>query len=334
MRNSVGFCFLGIFCGLLFCSKAEKVEMDLSKGGVGMFVNILPVIFPVSENPFDLTILPQSLNEGQSVSITLTLKTKKENEEEYRFVWAETAGNPVVSPASFIYKSGVNSTNLTVNPIDNDCLEDTMTLNATRVSDSKVFALSFKIIDMDKCIFLASNSTVPGVSGPGFTGNLGGIAGADAKCQAEKPTELPGNASEYKALLGITGVRNPTQAPSTAANDWPLKIGVRYFSYSASAPEGALIGTGVSNGIGSGSGVFSFPLESSIDHSSDPSMLNFWTGLGSSFDPVGGTYDCASYTNGTTGFGYDGLRGATSASAISSYYYDCSNLARLICVRQ
>ncbi|WP_162274116.1 DUF1554 domain-containing protein [Leptospira tipperaryensis] len=308
--------------------------MDSSKGGVGMFVNILPVIFPVSENPFDLTILPQSLNEGQSVSITLTLKTRKESNEEYRFAWADTAGSPTVSPATFIYASGVNSTDLTLNPIDNDCLEDTMILNATRVSDSKVFSLSFKVVEADKCIFLASNSTTPGASGPGFTGNLGGIAGADAKCQAEKPADLPGNASEYKALLGITATRNPTQAPSTPATDWPLKIGVRYFSYSASAPEGALIGTTVSNGIGSGSGIFSFPLNSSIDHLSDGSALNFWTGLGSSFDPIGGSYNCSSYTDGTSGYGYYGLRGNTSSSSVSSYYFACSSPARLICIRQ
>lgn len=333
MRSSLGFCIIGIFLFLFSCNKAEKVEMDMSKGGIGMFVNILPVIFPVSENPFDLTVLPQSLNEGQSTSITLTLKIRKESSETYQFAWADTAGGPTVSPSTFTYSNG-NSTNLIVNPIDNDCLEDKMTLNATRVSDAKVFTLSFQIVEADKCIFLASNSSTPGASGPGFLGNLGGIAGADAKCQTEKPGELPGTAFEYKALLGIASMRNPTQAPSTPATDWPLKIGVRYFSYSPSAPEGALIGTSISNGIGSGSGIFSFPLLSSIDHSSDPSTLNFWTGLGNNFDPIGASYSCSSYTDGSGGYGYYGLRAATTSASVSNYYFSCASPARLICIRQ
>ncbi|RHX88103.1 hypothetical protein DLM78_03845 [Leptospira stimsonii] len=333
MRSSHRFWFLGFFFFSLFCNKAEKVEMDMSKGGIGMFANILPVIFPVSENPFDLTALPQRLMEGQSTSIILTLKTGKENNETYQFAWADTTGSPTVAPSMFTFSSG-NSATLILNPVDDDCLEDTMTLNATRVSDSKVFTLSFQIIETDKCIFLASNSATPGVSGPGFLGNLGGIAGADAKCQAEKPKDLPGNASEYKALLGISSFRNPTQAPSTPETDWPLKIGVRYFSYSPSAPEGTLIGTSVSNGIGSGSGIFSFPLNSSVDHSSDPSTLSFWTGLGSGFVPIGTSYNCSSYTDGSSGYGYDGLKGSRNSSAFSRYYFSCSSPARLICIRQ
>ncbi|TGN01214.1 DUF1554 domain-containing protein [Leptospira yasudae] len=318
---------------LLSCSQAEKIEMDLSKGGVGLIANILPAILPVDDSPFDSTKFP-TLNEGQSTSVTLALKTRAASVEQFNFAWADTAGGPTISPATFTY-SGSNTTNVTIIAIDNDCLDDTMTLNATRVSDSKVYALKFNVTDRDRCIFLASNSSTPGVTGPGFTGNLGGVAGADAKCQAEKPSALPGAASEYKALLGIDTVRNPTKSGGILETNWPLKVGVRYFSYSASAPEGAYIATGTSNGIGTGSAIFTFPLNSSFNHSSDTSTLTFWTGIGSaSFDPMGGSYTCSTYTDGTTGFGYNGATNAISSSAIASYYFSCSTPARLICVRQ
>lgn len=110
MRSSLGFCFIGIFLFLFSCNSAERIEMDMSKCGIGMFANILPVIFPVSENPFDLTVLPQSLNAGQSTSIKLTLKTRKENNETYQFAWADTAGSQTVSPTSLLTPTGIRPT--------------------------------------------------------------------------------------------------------------------------------------------------------------------------------------------------------------------------------
>lgn len=318
---------------LLSCSQAEKIEMDLSKGGIGAFLNILPSILPVDDSPFDSTAFPASIVEGQSTSVKLTLKTRASSSEQYNFSWADPSGGSSVSPTSVTYTSS-NTTNVTVTLNDNDCLDDTVVMNATRVSDSKVFALKLPVTDKDRCIFLASNSSTPGVTGPGFTGNLGGIAGADAKCQAEKPSALPGAASEYKALLSIDGTRNATRSGGILETNWPLKVGIRYFSYGAQAPEGALIATATSNGVGTGSGIFTFPLSSSINHSSDTSTLSFWTGLSSSFDPIGGTYSCSNYTDGTTGYGYNGLQSSTSSSAVSSYYFSCTTPARLICIRQ
>ncbi|PKA03060.1 hypothetical protein, partial [Leptospira ellisii] len=120
----------------------------------------------------------------------------------------------------------------------------------------------------------------------------------------------------------------------TSENDWPIKIGIRYFSYSTSAPEGEWIATGVSNLIGAGSGIFSFPLNSSLNHISDTSALDFWTGLNSSFEPVS-TFNCSGYTMGapSSGFGYFGARGVVNSSAIGSYYEACEELNRIICVR-
>ncbi|WP_243398014.1 DUF1554 domain-containing protein [Leptospira kmetyi] len=317
---------------ILSCSQAEKIEMDLSKGGIGAFLNILPSILPVDDSPFDSTAFPATILEGQSTSLKLTLKTRAASVEQYNLTWADTSAGSTVDQVSITY-TGSNTINVNVTALDNDCLDDTVVLNATRISDSKVFALKLPVTDRDRCIFLASNSSTPGVTGAGFTANLGGIAGADAKCQAEKPSALPGSASEYKALLGIEGFRNPTKT-GTSEVDWPLKVGIRYFSFSAQAPEGALIATGVSNGIGTGSAIFSFPLNSSINHSTDASALSFWTGMNSTFYPLVGTYTCSNYTDGTTGYGYDGVQNSTSSSAISSYYFSCTNLARLICVRQ
>nr|PJZ94798.1 hypothetical protein CH379_00905 [Leptospira ellisii] len=86
--------------------------------------------------------------------------------------------------------------------------------------------------------------------------------------------------------------------------------------------------------IGAGSGIFSFPLNSSLNHISDTSALDFWTGLNSSFEPVS-TFNCSGYTMGapSSGFGYFGARGVVNSSAIGSYYEACEELNRIICVR-
>lgn len=306
--------------------------MDISKGGAGMFLNFVPAFINAEESPFDLSVLPESLFEGQSAAITLTLKNPGSSPEKYEFSWSDNSSAPSLSPTNHSYTISDRTANLTVIPIDDDCLEDTMSIQAKRVSDSKIFTFEFRIQEVDRCIFLASNA-LPDMQGPGYSGNLGGIGGADLRCRNEKPPALPGEPSEYKALLAIDGVRNPTSI-GTSENDWPIKIGIRYFSYSTSAPEGEWIATGVSNLIGAGSGIFSFPLNSSLNHISDTSALDFWTGLNSSFEPVS-TFNCSGYTMGapSSGFGYFGARGVVNSSAIGSYYEACEELNRIICVR-
>lgn len=43
-------------------------------------------------------------------------------------------------------------------PIDNNCLEDSMTLKVTRTSDNQVFRFTFSVIEADKWSFVTSSS--------------------------------------------------------------------------------------------------------------------------------------------------------------------------------
>ncbi|TGM53346.1 hypothetical protein [Leptospira adleri] len=49
-------------------------------------------------------------------------------------------------------------------------------------------------------------------------------------------------------------------------------------------------------------------------------------------NPIGASYNCSSYANGSGGYGYYGLRATTTS--VSSYYFSCASPARLICVRK
>ncbi|PKA05120.1 hypothetical protein CH375_06985 [Leptospira ellisii] len=132
--------------------------MDISKGGAGMFLNFVPAFIDAEESPFDLSVLPESLFEGQSAAITLTLKNPGSSPEKYEFSWSDNSAAPSLSPTNHSYTISDRTANLTVIPIDDDCLEDTMSIQAKRVSDSKIFTFEFRIQEVDRCIFLASNA--------------------------------------------------------------------------------------------------------------------------------------------------------------------------------
>nr|PJZ94799.1 hypothetical protein CH379_00910 [Leptospira ellisii] len=175
--------------------------MDISKGGAGMFLNFVPAFIDAEESPFDLSVLPESLFEGQSAAITLTLKNPGSSPEKYEFSWSDNSAAPSLSPTNHSYTISDRTANLTVIPIDDDCLEDTMSIQAKRVSDSKIFTFEFRIQEVDRCIFLASNA-LPDMQGPGYSGNLGGIGGADLRCRNEKPPALPGGTFRVQSPFG------------------------------------------------------------------------------------------------------------------------------------
>ena len=84
-----------------------------------------------------------------------------------------------------------------------------------------------------------------GVTSTTYTGNLGGIAGADQKCQ--QWADANGYGGTWKALIGLAGVRDLT-------HDWPLQSNTTYYK----ASDGLLVDTIGSNGC------FTYPLNNPI----------------------------------------------------------------------
>lgn len=165
----------------------------------------------------------------------------------------------------------------------------------------------------NKFIFLTSSA---------YTGNLGGIAGADAKCNSagNKP-----NGSTYKAMIAASGVR----VACTTANcgggagehiDWVLYPTTQY-----TRPDNTAIGTTTANGI------FAFSLTASISTASQSP----WTGLGADWTT---SSNCSSWGS-TGGNGQAGLANATSPSAINAGFgmgsgLTCAAMYPIYCAEQ
>ncbi|WP_061218480.1 endostatin-like outer membrane protein, LenA/LenB family [Leptospira alstonii] len=113
--------------------------------------------------------------------------------------------------------------------------------------------------------FIATNN------GAGYNGNLGGIAGADAKCTAAKPSTLTGT---YKALIVDQQTRYVVSAGdgSPDRKDWVLYPSKQYrrsdgTTITFTTNTNSMVTANLQNGIDSGAQKF------------------FWTGLSHPDDP-------------------------------------------------
>ena len=159
------------------------------------------------------------------------------------------------------------------------------------------------------------------VTASGFTGSLGGVAGADAKCMSD--ANYPGHGT-YKAMI----VDGSSRVACTSANcsggtsehtDWVLHPTTSY-----TRVDGTQIGTTTSAGI------FSFPLSASI------STVGNWTltGLAATWTANGSR--CLNWTSGVHAqLGQAGFSDHTDSGTIASATIFCDfATAGLFCVEQ
>ena len=162
-----------------------------------------------------------------------------------------------------------------------------------------------------------------------YDGNLGGVAGADAKCQAD--ANRP-NASTYKALLvdGYYRVACTQGNANCAANqhvDWVLAANTVYVRSNGST----IIGTTNSEGIFPWSG-------GALSNSIGPDVATAYTGLGSDWTryPGCGSYcDCTWFTKNTSGdSGSIGQAASLTSNMIVLGTASCSTSHALYCAEQ
>ncbi|MBE7440417.1 MAG: DUF1554 domain-containing protein [Spirochaetales bacterium] len=136
------------------------------------------------------------------------------------------------------------------------------------------------------------------VTNSAYNGNLGGVSGADAKCNSADANK-PGSGT-YKAMI----VQGTTRRACSTANctssseniDWVFKPGAQYYRSNRTT----LIGTASSAGIFA-SAVW------------DTGETRFWTGLGS--DWTNSANHCLSWTSGDNGqAGSYGLTDGTTSA--------------------
>ncbi len=157
-----------------------------------------------------------------------------------------------------------------------------------------------------------------------YDGNLGGVTGADQKCQTDGANPNPGAA--WKAFLVEDGVRIACSVANCAAGsvpmDWVLQADTQYVRASDSAPIGT---TNVD-------GIFTFPLMVSMN---GPDDTPYWTGFGSTSDwLLDNAQTCTNWTsasgNGSTGQG-DTVAATTMHNADM---VSCASQLLLLCVEQ
>ncbi|WP_167881139.1 DUF1554 domain-containing protein [Leptospira gomenensis] len=314
------------------CNRAERISLDASKGN-GLLWNVVPSILNTASAPFDATLIPSTLNEGDSIPVTFALTAAPSGSETFSFAWENPSpGNPGVSPTNATFSSSNTTATITLQPIDDNCLEDTMTLKATRSSDGEVFRFTFTVNEADKCTF---------VTGSFYTGNFNGFQNADQGCEAEKPASLPGDPKEYKAMIsGSTTVSsvvytrqatlvsncNMLSTPGcTSTTNWVLRSDTRYYR----ADGTTLIFRTHPN-------VPAFDFSSlTMDNSMDGSSTKVWTGIASDW-LSSGTSCIATFGSWTYGSGNGtyGNANSVNSTALAAGTQLCSTPASFFCVRQ
>ncbi|EKO34202.1 endostatin-like outer membrane protein, LenA/LenB family [Leptospira santarosai] len=172
--------------------------------------------------------------------------------------------------------------------------------------------------------FIATNN------GAGYTGNLGGISGADAKCAAAKPSDLK---RTYKALLTDQQTRHVVSAVdgTSSLRDWVLYPNKQYrrsdgTTVTFTTNAGSMVTVNLENGIDSGAKKY------------------FWTGLAHPDDPGfflwegGKTCNQWSDANGAVP-GATGNTASTNAhntpeGAFTVDSQACNSTLNLLCIEQ
>ncbi|HNN80300.1 MAG TPA: DUF1554 domain-containing protein [Leptospiraceae bacterium] len=158
-----------------------------------------------------------------------------------------------------------------------------------------------------------------------YNGNLGGVTGADAKCNAD--VNRPNDGSTYRALvvdnssLARRACSNPDCTNSAENLNWTFKPNTAYVRATDSA---AILTTNAG-------GIFTFgTLTNSFGTGA---TVSYWTGLRNNWQSS--SNDCSDWTNSTGGIdGRTGDSTATNSNAIRNNTPACNTFWYLVCVEQ
>lgn len=182
--------------------------------------------------------------------------------------------------------------------------------NSTRVSPSST---NTSCQNATFCkTFIATNN------GLGYTGNLGGITGADAKCAAEKPSGFTGT---YKALVVFTGSRSI----SPAKIDWVLFSNKEYRRKDGTTVtfvtnSQAIVSTNLTNGIDGGTKTYFWDGFSDANWNVGNTCQGWTSSVAVDDAQAGNTSDTIPFGPGVGAFAVDG--------------WNCNVPQKILCVEQ
>ncbi|TGM03822.1 DUF1554 domain-containing protein [Leptospira barantonii] len=318
-KNSLSFAVASLGLILINCAQAKPIEFDSSHSQVGLLLNALMLRSPAyTENsPFF------SVGEGQAITIEIPISSRSNLNKVKIFKESN-----IVDTLSFSEEANVlgSSDNAKVNVqlstnTDLNCDDEDLTLNLKDENGLVVAKANVRILDSDKCMFFAT------ANGAGYDGNLGGLDGADRICQNEKSEFLPGDKTEYRALLGAQYQRKPS-LNDDGGMDWPILKNLRFYIHSNDSSRSQyFFGTSFSVPVNSegSSGIFSIPLSENLPASVSPSPDRLWSGYYNSFI-VG-----VSCSNWTSNLSSDSALAMNVA--FNDTYNNCNVRNSVLCVR-
>lgn len=173
------------------------------------------------------------------------------------------------------------------------------------------------------CVATGNTTKKIFVTATTYSGNLGGVTGADAKCAADANKPSTGT---YKALIadGTARIACTTAncgGGATEHTSWVLAANKQY-----SRTDGTVIGTTNSAGI--------FNFTTALNNAIATTSANVWTGLAADWTT---SSDCADFTTSVSppNYGAIGDKSATDSTAIKKTLTSgCDNSYSLYCVEQ
>lgn len=157
-----------------------------------------------------------------------------------------------------------------------------------------------------------------------YTGDLGGITGADSKCMSDalRPADPP--EAQWKALLSATerlACTTPNCTGGSAENfNWVLRANTTY----RRSNDTTIVG------LTDASGIWILNLTNSIN----PLGGNTWTGNYANWTSSALSDRCNDWSDSGTTNGIYALSESVTATAIAHFHTSCSNLNKLYCVEQ
>lgn len=317
---------LWIFGGafLLHCAQAEPIELDVSHSPVGFLLNAFVYSAHSLRNGTENLIL----EEGSSRTIELGITTSSDIQKVKIF---KELNAPDDDSLTFSEEAEIQRTSGSPKILirlavatDANCEEENYVLGLKTENNVGIGKVNIRIQEADKCMFFAT------ANGTGFTGDLGGLAGADAICQTEKSDFLPGDKREYSAFLATTVTRKPAlNIEQSGISVWPMRRGLRYYIHSNDERRiHFFLGAAYSPAPASEdpSGILPIPLTNGIPNSILPNPPVVWSGYYNSFQT---SVDCSNWTSSA-----NTVSALVMSSNFDDSYSNCDVRHSILCIRQ
>ncbi|MBK8398695.1 MAG: DUF1554 domain-containing protein [Leptospiraceae bacterium] len=294
---------------LLNCLQAKKIPLDLSNPSspfsFGFFAIGDTSVTSTTTVGLGLQVsLVGSMIEGENRSFPVYLSNAPDSDVTIQI---SAPNGLTINPTSLTFTITNFSTpqnfTITANEDNTDIADDIYSIQISSIeTGTQIYSITIR--DNDRRIFVTNSA---------YNGILGGISGADAKCQADTNKPSSPSGAVYKAMLV-----NVSDTRSSSGIDWVFQSVISY-----RRPDGTLIFSSDTNTFAFGT------LSSSWAAIAEPA----WTGLLANWNTSND--DCQSWTsNLSSKFGSYGTTSGTTNVAIFQNTGGCDQLKRLICVEQ